>query len=164
VLLMNACVQIYLSLIYAAAAECFHAICFRIEILHLLMHLHFFQLVHFVNRDSLGLANDFLSLGFIPEGIDIQSVSDALQASFGDGTRQSRDFEVCTCSSCSLVYTHKKKKKKKRGRIYVNLYDVEALNSEPHGLMDFKESAMPRISFSSSAKLMLTFSLGFRPY
>jgi hypothetical protein len=57
-----------------------------------------------------------------------------------------------------------KKKEKKRGRIYVNLYDVEALNSEPHGLMDFKESAMPRISFSSSAKLMLTFSLGFRPY
>ena len=115
-LLMNACVQIYLSLIYAAA-ECFHAICFRIEILHLLMHLHFFQLVHFVNRDSLGLANDFLSLGFIPEGIDIQSVSDALQASFGDGTRHSRDFEVCTCSSCSLVYIHtKKKKKKKRGK------------------------------------------------
>lgn len=50
-------------------------------------------LVHFVNRDSLGLANDFLSLGFIPEGVDIQLVSDALQASFGDGTRQSRDFQ-----------------------------------------------------------------------
>jgi hypothetical protein len=62
------------------------------------------------------------------------------------------------------TYTQKKKKKKKGGRIYVNLYDVEALNSEPHGLMDFKESAMPLISFSSSAKLMLTFSLGFRPY
>lgn len=60
------------------------------------MSLYFFQLVHFVNRDTLGLANDFLSLGFIPEGVDIQSVSDALQASFGDGTRQSRDFEVCT--------------------------------------------------------------------
>ncbi|KAL0447584.1 UNVERIFIED_CONTAM: hypothetical protein Slati_1886300 [Sesamum latifolium] len=50
-------------------------------------------LVHFVNRDSLGLANDFLSLGFIPEGVDIQSVSDALQASFGDGTRLSQDFQ-----------------------------------------------------------------------
>ncbi|KAF8400251.1 hypothetical protein HHK36_013548 [Tetracentron sinense] len=50
-------------------------------------------LVHFVNRDSLGLANDYLSLGFIPEGIDIQSVSHALQASFGDGTRQSQDFQ-----------------------------------------------------------------------
>ncbi|KAH7845862.1 hypothetical protein Vadar_006769 [Vaccinium darrowii] len=50
-------------------------------------------LVHFVNRDSLGLANDFLSLGFLPEGVDIKAVSDALQASFGDGTRQSRDFQ-----------------------------------------------------------------------
>ncbi|KAL2236137.1 UNVERIFIED_CONTAM: putative protein phosphatase 2C 59, partial [Sesamum indicum] len=50
-------------------------------------------LVHFVNRDSLGLANDFLSLGFIPEGVDIQSVSDALQTSFGDGTRSSQDFQ-----------------------------------------------------------------------
>ncbi|KAK6927695.1 ABC1 atypical kinase-like domain [Dillenia turbinata] len=40
------------------------------------------MLVHYVNRDSLGLANDFLSLGFVPEGVDIQSVSDALQASF----------------------------------------------------------------------------------
>lgn len=52
------------------------------------------QLVHFVNRDSLGLANDFLSLGFLPEGVDMQLVSDALKASFGDGTRQSQDFQV----------------------------------------------------------------------
>ncbi|KAK4364887.1 hypothetical protein RND71_016245 [Anisodus tanguticus] len=51
------------------------------------------MLVHFVNRDSLGLANDFLSLGFLPDGVDIQSVSEALQASFGDGTRQSQDFQ-----------------------------------------------------------------------
>lgn len=50
--------------------------------------------MHFVNRDSLGLANDFLSLGFIPEGVDIQSVSDALKASFGYGTRLSQDFQV----------------------------------------------------------------------
>lgn len=50
-------------------------------------------LVHFVNRDSLGLANDFLSLGFIPEGVDVHSVSDALNASFGDGTRLSQDFQ-----------------------------------------------------------------------
>ncbi|KAG8495287.1 hypothetical protein CXB51_012955 [Gossypium anomalum] len=50
-------------------------------------------LVHFVNRDSLGFANDFLSLGFIPEGVDIQSVADALQTSFGKGTRQSQDFQ-----------------------------------------------------------------------
>ncbi|XP_059275294.1 uncharacterized protein LOC132029906 [Lycium ferocissimum] len=51
------------------------------------------MLVHFVNRDSLGLANDFLSLGFLPDGVDIQSVSEALRASFGDGTRQSQDFQ-----------------------------------------------------------------------
>ncbi|KAK8980370.1 hypothetical protein V6N11_061579 [Hibiscus sabdariffa] len=50
-------------------------------------------LVHFVNRDSLGLANDFLSLGFIPEGVDIQSVADALQTSFSKGTQQSQDFQ-----------------------------------------------------------------------
>ncbi|XP_061951786.1 uncharacterized protein LOC133674599 [Populus nigra] len=61
-------------------------------------------LVHFVNRDSLGLANDFLSLGFIPEGIDIQSVSDALQASFGDGTRHSRDFEAILNQLYDVMY------------------------------------------------------------
>ncbi|XP_050219066.1 uncharacterized protein LOC126669607 [Mercurialis annua] len=62
------------------------------------------MLVHFVNRDSLGLANDFLSLGFIPEGIDIKSVSDALQASFGDGIRQSRDFEAIMNQLYDVMY------------------------------------------------------------
>lgn len=70
----------------------------------MLINLCLFQLVHFVNRDSLGLANDFLSLGFIPEGVDVQSVSDALHASFGDGTRQSKDFQVCSCSYCPLLF------------------------------------------------------------
>ncbi|CAJ2643687.1 uncharacterized protein slr1919 [Trifolium pratense] len=53
-------------------------------------------IVHFVNRDSLSLANDFLSLGFIPEGVDIHLVSDALQASFSDRsyrTGESQDFQ-----------------------------------------------------------------------
>ncbi|KAK2392030.1 hypothetical protein P8452_28989 [Trifolium repens] len=52
-------------------------------------------IVHFVNRDSLSLANDFLSLGFIPEGVDIHLVSDALQASFSDDyrTSESQDFQ-----------------------------------------------------------------------
>ncbi|XP_058068078.1 uncharacterized protein LOC131217240 isoform X2 [Magnolia sinica] len=50
-------------------------------------------LVHFVNRDSLGLANDFLSLGFVPEGEDIQLIADALKASFGDESRQTQDFQ-----------------------------------------------------------------------
>lgn len=62
------------------------------------------QLVHFVNRDSLGLANDFLSLGFIPEGVDIQSVADALQTSFGKGTQQSQDFQVFGCSLLTLLF------------------------------------------------------------
>ncbi|KAL4276896.1 hypothetical protein AHAS_Ahas20G0253000 [Arachis hypogaea] len=53
-------------------------------------------IVHFVNRDSLGLANDFLSLGFLPEGVDIHGVSDALQASFArrtSRTGESQDFQ-----------------------------------------------------------------------
>ena len=73
----------------------------------LLICFYFFQLVHFVNRDSLGLANDFLSLGFIPEGVDVQSVSDALQASFGDRAQHSRDFQVLTVhfEQCCLPCT-----------------------------------------------------------
>ncbi|XP_075506081.1 uncharacterized protein LOC142543011 [Primulina tabacum] len=61
-------------------------------------------LVHFVNRDSLGLANDFLSLGFLPEGVDIYSVSDALQASFGDGTRLSQDFRGIMNQLYNIMY------------------------------------------------------------
>lgn len=60
--------------------------------------------MHFVNRDSLGLANDFLSLGFLPEGADIQSVSDALQASFGDGTRQFMDFQAIMNQLYDVMY------------------------------------------------------------
>ncbi|KAE9459118.1 hypothetical protein C3L33_08978, partial [Rhododendron williamsianum] len=62
------------------------------------------MLVHFVNRDSLGLANDFLSLGFIPEGVDIKAVSDALQSSFGDGSRQSRDFQAIMNQLYDVMY------------------------------------------------------------
>ncbi|XWS26133.1 hypothetical protein CRYUN_Cryun26dG0004600 [Craigia yunnanensis] len=61
-------------------------------------------LIHFVNRDSLGLADDFLSLGFIPEGVDIQSVEDALQASLGDGTRQSQDFQSIMSQLYDVMY------------------------------------------------------------
>lgn len=59
--------------------------------------------MHFVNRDSLGLANDFLSLGFIPEGVDTQLVADSLKASFSDGSRQSQDFQVC---ASTLLHIH----------------------------------------------------------
>jgi len=62
--------------------------------------------VHFVNRDSLSLANDFLSLGFLPEGVDIQAVSNALRTSFGSTTRISQDFQVS--SSCDENYTKPK--------------------------------------------------------
>ncbi|XP_042755958.1 uncharacterized protein LOC111917313 isoform X2 [Lactuca sativa] len=61
-------------------------------------------LVHFVNRDSLGLANDFLSLGFIPEGTDMLSVADALKLSFGDGTRQSQDFQAIMNQLYDVMY------------------------------------------------------------
>ncbi|KAJ0666273.1 putative ABC-type Cd(2+) transporter [Helianthus annuus] len=61
-------------------------------------------LVHFVNRDSLGLANDFLSLGFLPEGVDMQLVSDALKSSFGDGTRQSQDFQAIMNQLYDVMY------------------------------------------------------------
>ena len=42
--------------------------------MYLVIIFCFFQLVHYVNRDSLGLANDFLSLGYITEGVDIKSI------------------------------------------------------------------------------------------
>ncbi|XP_077215019.1 protein kinase superfamily protein isoform X2 [Tasmannia lanceolata] len=61
-------------------------------------------LVHFVNHDSLGLANDFLSLGFIPEKVDVQLVADALKASFGDGTRQSQDFQGIMSQLYDIMY------------------------------------------------------------
>jgi aarF domain-containing kinase len=52
------------------------------------------MLVHYVNRDSLGLANDFHSLGFVPEGTDLHAVAAALRVAFDDGRRQSNDFQV----------------------------------------------------------------------
>ncbi|CAM0905765.1 unnamed protein product [Alopecurus aequalis] len=51
------------------------------------------MLVHYVNRDPLGLANDFHSLGFVPEGTDLHAVATALRVAFGDGRRQSNDFQ-----------------------------------------------------------------------
>ncbi|XP_058785981.1 uncharacterized protein LOC131660702 [Vicia villosa] len=65
------------------------------------------MIVHFVNRDSLGLANDFLSLGFIPEGVDIHLVSDALQASFSDRshrTSESQDFQGVMNQLYAIMY------------------------------------------------------------
>ncbi|KAG0463198.1 hypothetical protein HPP92_021674 [Vanilla planifolia] len=62
-------------------------------------------LVHFVNRDSFGLANDFLSLGFIPDGVDVKLVADALRASFGSGgRRQSKDFQGVMSQLYDVMY------------------------------------------------------------
>ncbi|KAJ6834206.1 uncharacterized protein M6B38_336185 [Iris pallida] len=61
-------------------------------------------LVHYVNRDSLGLANDFLSLGFIPDGTDVQLVADSLRASFSKETRQSNDFEGVMIQLYDIMY------------------------------------------------------------
>uniref|UniRef100_A0A7N1A709 Protein kinase domain-containing protein n=1 Tax=Kalanchoe fedtschenkoi TaxID=63787 RepID=A0A7N1A709_KALFE len=61
-------------------------------------------IVHFVNRDSLSLANDFLSLGFLAEGVDVLAVSAALEASFGDGTQQSQDFQAIMNQLYDVMY------------------------------------------------------------
>jgi aarF domain-containing kinase len=60
--------------------------------------------VHYVNRDSLGLANDFHSLGFVPEGTDLHGVADALRVSFGDGRRQSNDFQGVMSHLYDVMY------------------------------------------------------------
>ncbi|WVZ63034.1 hypothetical protein U9M48_012709 [Paspalum notatum var. saurae] len=62
------------------------------------------MLVHYVNRDSLGLANDFHSLGFVPEGTDLHAVGDALQVSFGDVRRQSNDFQGVMSHLYDVMY------------------------------------------------------------
>lgn len=53
------------------------------------------QLIHFVNRDSEGLARDFVMLDFIPVGTDLEPVARELRLSFGDeGTKVQMDFQV----------------------------------------------------------------------
>lgn len=53
------------------------------------------QLIHFVNRDSEGLAKDFVMLDFIPDGTDLEPVARELRLSFGDeGTKVQMDFQV----------------------------------------------------------------------
>lgn len=53
------------------------------------------QIIHFVNRDSVGLAKDFQTLGFLPQEIDIAPIAKALNETFGDeGTKSQLDFQV----------------------------------------------------------------------
>ncbi|KAJ7521031.1 hypothetical protein O6H91_19G034900 [Diphasiastrum complanatum] len=52
-------------------------------------------LVHFMNRDSEGLSKDFLSLGFLPHGADLELIAQDLRSSFGEETSKSQlDFQV----------------------------------------------------------------------
>lgn len=64
-------------------------------------------LVHFVNRDSFGLANDFLSLGFLPEGTEINTIADALQASFHEESiKPNLDFQGIMNQLSYVMYEH----------------------------------------------------------
>lgn len=51
-------------------------------------------LVHYVNRDAMGLANDFMLLGFLPAESEIEQVAMALQLSLGEeGSTSNTDFQ-----------------------------------------------------------------------
>ncbi|XP_024528340.1 uncharacterized protein LOC9630964 [Selaginella moellendorffii] len=62
-------------------------------------------LVHFVNRDSEGLAQDFLSLGFTPHGSDLKPIVHALRKSFGDEkTKAQLDFQGIMSQLSDVMY------------------------------------------------------------
>jgi aarF domain-containing kinase len=62
-------------------------------------------LVHFVNRDSEGLAKDFVMLDFIPPGTDLGPIAHELQASFGDEeTKSQLDFQGIMNQLWTVMY------------------------------------------------------------
>ncbi|KAG0601174.1 hypothetical protein M758_11G089900 [Ceratodon purpureus] len=62
-------------------------------------------LIHFVNRDSEGLAKDFVTLDFIPAGTDLEPVARELRLSFGDeGTQVQMDFQGVMNQLWSVMY------------------------------------------------------------
>ncbi|KAH7436541.1 hypothetical protein KP509_05G025200 [Ceratopteris richardii] len=64
-------------------------------------------LVHFVNRDSLGLANDFLVLGFVPKGANLQDIAVELHASFGDEKSKAQlDFQGIMSQLSNVMYKY----------------------------------------------------------
>ncbi|MCO5552338.1 hypothetical protein L7F22_005849 [Adiantum nelumboides] len=64
-------------------------------------------LVHFVNRDSVGLANDFSGLGFVPKGADLDEIAFELRASFGDETSRAQlDFQGIMSQLSNVMYKH----------------------------------------------------------
>ncbi|KAI5061702.1 hypothetical protein GOP47_0024207 [Adiantum capillus-veneris] len=64
-------------------------------------------LVHFVNRDSLGLANDFSILGFVPKGADLDEIAVELRASFGDESSKAQlDFQGIMSQLSNVMYKY----------------------------------------------------------
>eukprot|EP00250_Pteridium_aquilinum_P014011 c21720_g1_i1 orf=410-2845(-) len=64
-------------------------------------------LVHFVNRDSVGLANDFSGLGFVPKGANLEGIAGALRASFGDETSRTQlDFQGIMSQLSNVMYKY----------------------------------------------------------
>ncbi|CAM6021542.1 unnamed protein product [Sphagnum balticum] len=62
-------------------------------------------LIHFVNRDSEGLAKDFVMLDFIPPGTDLGPIAHELQASFGDEeTKSQLDFQGIMNQLWTVMY------------------------------------------------------------
>ncbi|KAJ7521039.1 hypothetical protein O6H91_19G035000 [Diphasiastrum complanatum] len=62
-------------------------------------------LVHFMNRDSEGLSKDFLSLGFLPHGADLELIAQDLRSSFGEETSKSQlDFQGIMNQLYAVMY------------------------------------------------------------
>lgn len=62
-------------------------------------------LIHFVNRDSEGLARDFVMLDFIPVGTDLEPVARELRLSFGDeGAKVQMDFQGVMNQLWAVMY------------------------------------------------------------
>ncbi|GAQ89122.1 ABC1 family protein [Klebsormidium nitens] len=62
-------------------------------------------LVHFVNRDALGLASDFVTLGFLPPQTELARVAAALRESFGtEGRRMKLDFQGIVTQLAEVMY------------------------------------------------------------
>lgn len=62
-------------------------------------------LVHFVNRDAVGLAKDFEILGFLPPGANLDKITEALRESFAaQGSRANMDFQGIMMQLSSVMY------------------------------------------------------------
>ena len=65
-------------------------------------------IVHFVNRDSLGLAEDFIVLGFIPKDTELTPIAEALAQTFElEGTIRRLDFQGIMAQLSEVMYQFK---------------------------------------------------------